>query len=120
MSEVRMSLQEYNEMKDKLDRQERILSAFLTPTPFSDWDMKYFKEHHSYHPDLTCDPMSHLSTDDQMYLNDILHKIAITFAEEHFTKNGIAVFYDLDKITVSAGSFHYAEDTKKEESENEG
>lgn len=114
MSEVRMSLQEYNEMKEKMDRQNRILNAILNPAPISSWDIQYYKEHPSYSMPSHSLPLENLSAEDKDYLKSLIYRGASVRAEEQFVQDNMAVVFEMNPI-FQLGYFKGIEETKEEE-----
>lgn len=118
MSEVRMSLSEYNELKEKMDRQERILNAILTPTPVSEWDMQYHEEHPDHYFYTSSSPMEDLSYEDKEYLKSMIYRSASILAEKQFVSRGMAIMFELSP-SFQLGYFKDIEDPKMAEEEDD-
>lgn len=114
MAKVEMSLQEYNEMKQKLDRYKRILNAIITPT-VSDWDLKYYKEHPNHRMHLTCDPEEILSSEDYEFLSSMMTKKARDYILNDYEAGAaeIEVDYEYDP-SFSIGYLKRLEEGSKE------
>lgn len=95
MSKVEMSLQEYNNLKEKLDHYERILNAIVTPT-VSDWDIKYYKEHPNHRISLSCNPKETLSAIDYDYLLNMMTQKACNLSDSNSEIAELGAEYDPD------------------------
>jgi len=118
MSELRMSLQEYNEIKEKMDRQERILQAILTPEPVSEWDITYHKSNPHHNMYTSSNPLVNLTKKDKDYLCSLIYRNASVLAEEQFSKSGDGLIFDL-ALNFQLGYFKLIEVETKED-ENDG
>ena len=110
MSEVRMSLQEYDQMKRELDLYKEIFQAVTTPC-LDDWYVNYYKERKGSSMDIRTDnvlnSVSHESK--KMLLKAIKEN-----TESMLTEAGLEGILQIDSMSnIHFGSLRHPEEEKE-------
>lgn len=102
MSEVRMSLEEYNQMQHELHMYKEVVEAITVPT-VSDWDLKWWRDHIDNKLKVSSEPViPNLSRESKKLLESL-----ISFHVDEFIKeSGIEGEFEFDptKIDLSLGN----------------
>lgn len=112
MSEVRMSLQEYNQMKRELDLYKEIFQAVTTPC-LDDWYVNYYKERKGSSMDIrTEDVLNSVSQESKkMLLKAIKENTESMLAEAGLLLEGIL---EIDSMSnIHFGSLRHPEEEKE-------